>query len=133
MIMATGPEGALRVAEGQPAVHFERTYAAGIKELWAAISEPAHLVQWFREVTGDLVEGASYGIVSDSGVASKGRIERCEPGRHLELNWVFPGEAPSHVAVSSVSASTWRVRAPTRTGRAGWRSWSRSTSPGSTR
>lgn len=40
-------EGTLLVIDGRSALRFERRFAHSPEKVWRAITEPAHLAQWF--------------------------------------------------------------------------------------
>jgi uncharacterized protein YndB with AHSA1/START domain len=66
-------------------VELTRAYDAPVEDLWDACTRPERVVRWFLPVTGDLRPGGSYQLEGNAG----GRIEACEPPRHLGLTWVF--------------------------------------------
>jgi uncharacterized protein YndB with AHSA1/START domain len=80
--------------EDQHVVELTRAYDASVQDLWDACTRAERLARWFLPVTGDLRPGGSYQLEGNAG----GRIEACEPPRHLALTWVFGGNA-SLVAV----------------------------------
>lgn len=55
---------------------------AGIEDVWAALTEPSRLSQWYGEVEGDLRVGGEYRAhVFATGSDINGRVEACEPSR----------------------------------------------------
>ena len=70
-------------------VELSRSYEASVADLWDACTRPERIARWFLPVTGDLRPGGSYQLQGNAG----GRIEACEPPRHLSLTWVFGGNA----------------------------------------
>lgn len=65
-----------------------RPFAAGIEEVWDAITNAERIPRWFLPVTGDLEPGGRYQLEGNA----SGVIERCEPPRHLALTWEFAGK-----------------------------------------
>jgi uncharacterized protein YndB with AHSA1/START domain len=65
-----------------------------IDEVWAALTEPDSIGRWLgRTAAIDLAPGGAFALAS--GVDA--RVLEVEPGRVLELDWRFAGEAPSVV------------------------------------
>lgn len=94
--------GAVRPDGERRSVHFERVYDTGAEDLWTAISDPGRLLRWFARVDGDLRPGGSFRIVfdeDDPGERTQGRIQVCDPPRHLKVTWGFEGEGDSILAV----------------------------------
>src|SRR5829696_5257529 len=65
-------------------VEVSRAYEASVEDLWDACTRPERIARWFLPVSGDLRLGGSYQLEGNAG----GRIEACEPPRHLGLTWV---------------------------------------------
>jgi uncharacterized protein YndB with AHSA1/START domain len=88
-----------RVSGGdEHVVELTRTYEAAAEDLWDACTRAERIARWFLPVTGDLRPGGSYQLEGNAG----GRIEACEPPRHLGLTWVF-GDQTSLVAADFVA------------------------------
>ena len=68
-------------------VELTRAYDAAVEDLWDACTRPERIVRWFLPVSGDLRPGGSYQLEGNAG----GRIEACEPPRHLGVTWDFGG------------------------------------------
>ncbi len=79
---------------GGHVVELVRAYEATVEDVWDACTTPERVVRWFLPVSGDLRPGGTYQLEGNAG----GRIEACEPPRHLRLTWVF-GEQRSLVEV----------------------------------
>jgi uncharacterized protein YndB with AHSA1/START domain len=75
-------------------VEVSRAYETPVEDLWDACTDPERIVRWFLPVSGDLRLGGSYQLEGNAG----GRIEACEPPRHLGLTWDFGGST-SRLAV----------------------------------
>ncbi|MCW2604527.1 MAG: hypothetical protein JWN61_2662 [Pseudonocardiales bacterium] len=55
--MSPEPTGRRRTVGGRDEVIFERTFAAPIEAVWAAITESARLARWIGVWTGDPASG----------------------------------------------------------------------------
>jgi uncharacterized protein YndB with AHSA1/START domain len=78
--------GSLRSADGAGVVRIEDRYAAGIDDLWSALTDPRRLARWYGEAEGDLRPGGDFRLkVQASGWDGTGRVEACEPPRRLLL------------------------------------------------
>ena len=76
--------GTLRTANGKGVVHMEDRFPTDIDDLWAAFTDPARLARWLGEFEGDLRLGGEFrASFFASGWAGTGRVEVCEPPRHL--------------------------------------------------
>lgn len=75
-------------------VELARAYDAPVEDLWDACTRPERIVRWFLPVSGDLSPGGRYQLEGNAG----GRIETCEPPRHLRVTWEF-GDSSSVLAV----------------------------------
>ena len=79
-------KGALRAENGFGVVHLEELYDAPIDRVWAALTDPAQLADWYGEISGDLRPGGAIGIyVKHDEWRGTGRIQACERGRHLRV------------------------------------------------
>ncbi|WP_114854998.1 SRPBCC family protein [Brachybacterium sp. YJGR34] len=79
------------------AVRVEDVYDTDVEDLWSACTRPERLARWIGEVTGDLRPGGEFRASWVSGWAGSGRIDVCEPPRHLALT-LDPGtEAETRV------------------------------------
>lgn len=76
----------LRSANGGGVVRIEGRLQARIEEVWVALTDPSHLVDWYGEIVGELQVGGSYrGRLFASGWEGVGRVEVCEPPRRLTV------------------------------------------------
>jgi uncharacterized protein YndB with AHSA1/START domain len=84
--------GTLREENGVGVVRIEDRFDAAIDEVWAAITDPARLAQWYGEIEGDLRLGGEFrSRVFASGWEGTGRITACEPPRRLATVSREPG------------------------------------------
>src|SRR5262245_47901614 len=74
----------LRSADGAGVVRIEARLDTGIGEVWAALTEPRRLADWYGEVEGELRDGGRFRArLHASGWEGTGRIEECEPKRRF--------------------------------------------------
>jgi uncharacterized protein YndB with AHSA1/START domain len=78
--------GSLRSADGRGVVRMEDRFDTDIDDVWWALTDPRRLARWIGEVEGDLRLGGEYRFrFFASGSEGTGRVEACEPPRHLLL------------------------------------------------
>ncbi|MBB5987013.1 SRPBCC family protein [Sphingobium lignivorans] len=123
-----------REHEGAPArvVTLERTYPAGMSDIWDAMTSPERLPRWFLPVSGELRQGGRYQLDGNAG----GTITRCDPPRALDISWEFSGATSwvtvrlspegegtllvlEHIAPVGVMEDHWESFGPAATG-TGW-------------
>jgi uncharacterized protein YndB with AHSA1/START domain len=76
--------GSLRSADGKGIVRMEDRYDTDIGDLWSALTDPHRLARWLGEFEGDLRLGGEFlARFFASGWEGTGRVEACEPPRHL--------------------------------------------------
>jgi uncharacterized protein YndB with AHSA1/START domain len=64
-----------------------------LEEVWAALTEPEHLVQWLAPGEIELqLGGAAKLQFADSGIVIDSTVTAIEPLRLLEYSWSGPGE-----------------------------------------
>jgi uncharacterized protein YndB with AHSA1/START domain len=84
----TGPGrrvlGSVRTAEGEGIVRIEDSFDTDRDDLWSALTDPRRLTSWYGQVEGDLRAGGEFRArVLVSGWEGTGRVDVCEPPRHL--------------------------------------------------
>jgi uncharacterized protein YndB with AHSA1/START domain len=90
------PIGTLRRQDGAGVVRMEDSFATGIHDLWAALTEPDRLARWIAHVQGDLRLGGRFEAKFTSGWEGPGRVDVCDPPHHL-LVTMRPGEGEEAV------------------------------------
>jgi uncharacterized protein YndB with AHSA1/START domain len=75
--------GTLRSADGKGVVRMQDRFDTDIDDLWSALTEPERLARWIGDFEGDLRLGGEYRARYFDGWEGTGRIEVCEPPRHL--------------------------------------------------
>jgi uncharacterized protein YndB with AHSA1/START domain len=86
--MSPRPTGRLVPTDDGTDLVLERTFRAGIDDVWASITEPERTARWFASWTGDAVLGGTirYRMVFEEGDAEAEMvIEACEPPHHLAV------------------------------------------------
>jgi uncharacterized protein YndB with AHSA1/START domain len=102
--------GRLRsTAPGKGAVRVEDVYDTDPHDLWSALTEPDRLARWLAVVDGDLRPGGAVTASFVSGWEGPGRIDVCDPPRHLELT-MDPGTEDETVIEAVLSAEGERTR-----------------------
>jgi uncharacterized protein YndB with AHSA1/START domain len=97
--------GSLRSADGKGVVRVEDRFDTDIDDLWSAVTDPRRLARWLGEVEGDLRLGGEFRArFFASGWEGTGRVEACEPPRHLLLQTVQPGQTGEHVIEVTLAA-----------------------------
>lgn len=75
--------GSLRTADGRGVVRMEDRFATGADDLWSALTDPRRLARWIGDFEGDLRLGGEFRARFTSGWEGTGRVDACEPPRHL--------------------------------------------------
>jgi uncharacterized protein YndB with AHSA1/START domain len=95
--------GSLRSADGKGVVRMQDRFDTDIDDVWSALTHPRRLARWIGEVAGDLRPGGEYRFhFYASGSEGTGRVEACEPPRHLLLTHGL-GQ-PEHVIEVTLAA-----------------------------
>lgn len=76
--------GSLRaIDDRRGAVRMEDVFDTDPADLWDAVTDPRRLARWIADVDGDLRVGGVVQARFTSGWEGPGRIETCDPPRHL--------------------------------------------------
>ena len=76
--------GTLATVDGKGVVRMQDALGTDIDDVWSALTDPARLARWYGEVEADLRPGGDYRArLSASGWEGSGRVEACDPPRHL--------------------------------------------------
>jgi uncharacterized protein YndB with AHSA1/START domain len=90
-------------------IRLQRTYDAGVADVWDALTTPARISRWFLPISGDFRLGGHYQFEGNAG----GEILECDRPNRLKVTWVFgpAGEAPpSEVVVRLAAVDAERTR-----------------------
>ena len=76
--------GSLGSAERKGIVRMEDRFDSDIDDVWSALVDPRRLARWLGDIEGDLRLGGEFRArFFASGWEGTGRVEACEPPRHL--------------------------------------------------
>lgn len=97
--------GSLRSADGKGVVRMEDRFDTGIDDLWSALTDSDRLSRWLGEFEGDLRLGGEFRArFFASGWEGTGRVEECEPPRHLLVLTKDPDEPYDLVIEATLTA-----------------------------
>jgi len=80
----------LRTVDGRSVLHMERRFAHPPQKVWRAITEPAHLTQWFpSDVAVDLRVGGEirFDFRAGEGPSLTGTVTELDPPRVIAYTW----------------------------------------------
>jgi uncharacterized protein YndB with AHSA1/START domain len=66
----------------------ERTYPAGVDEVWDALTSPERVPRWLTPVSGDLRQGGRFQLEGNAG----GDVLSCAPPHRLSITWEYAGQ-----------------------------------------
>jgi uncharacterized protein YndB with AHSA1/START domain len=76
--------GSLGSADGKGVVRMEDRVDASVDDVWSALTDRGRLASWYGELEGELRLGGEYRArLHASGWEGTGRVDACEPPRHL--------------------------------------------------
>jgi uncharacterized protein YndB with AHSA1/START domain len=90
--------GTLSVADGKGVVRMEERYDTDIDDLWSALTDPRRLARWLGEFEGDLRLGGEFRARFFDGWEGTGRVDVCEPPRHLLVMTRHVRQVDEHAA-----------------------------------
>lgn len=97
--------GTLRIADGKGAVRMEDRFDTDIDDLWSALTDPGRLARWLGEFEGDLRLGGEFQArFFASGWEGTGRVDVCEPPRHLLVTTKHLRQADEQVVEATLTA-----------------------------
>jgi uncharacterized protein YndB with AHSA1/START domain len=97
--------GTLRTADGKGAVRMEDRFDTDIDDLWSALTDPGRLARWLGEFEGDLRLGGEFRArFFASGWEGTGRVDVCEPPRHLLVMTKHVRQADEHAVEATLTA-----------------------------
>lgn len=83
--------GTYEQVDGSPVIRFERTFPHGVAQVWAAITDPARLEQWFPTTVefDQLSEGApiTFRFAEDRYPPMSGAFREVSAPRRLSFTW----------------------------------------------
>ena len=97
--------GTLRTGDGKGVVRMEDRFGTDIDDLWSALTDPGRLARWLGEFEGDLRLGGEFRArFFASGWEGTGRVEACEPPRHLLVMTRDDRQAEEHAIEATLTA-----------------------------
>ena len=97
--------GTLRTGDGKGVVRMEDRFDTDIDDLWSAFTDPGRLARWLGEFEGDLRLGGEFRArFFASGWEGTGRVEVCEPPRHLLVLTKHVRQAEEHAIEATLTA-----------------------------
>jgi uncharacterized protein YndB with AHSA1/START domain len=96
--------GTLATADGKGIVRMEDRFDTGIDDLWSALTDPGRLARWIGEFEGDLRLGGEFRARYFDGWEGTGRVEACEPPRHLLVLTRHVRQADEHTVEATLTA-----------------------------
>jgi uncharacterized protein YndB with AHSA1/START domain len=96
--------GTLATADGKGVVRMEDRFDTDIDDLWSALTEPGRLARWIGEFGGDLRLGGEFRARFFDGWEGTGRVEVCEPPRHLLVMTRHIRQADEHTVEATLTA-----------------------------
>jgi uncharacterized protein YndB with AHSA1/START domain len=100
-----GVVGTLRAVDGSGVVRMEDRYDTDIDDLWSALTDPPRLARWIADIEGDLRVGGEFHASFTSGWEGPGRVDVCEPPRHLRVT-MAPGQDDDETVIEAELVST---------------------------
>lgn len=92
----TAPTGRIEVREGVHHLVIERTFAAPIDDVWAAVTEPERMARWIGTWTGDPASGrVAFRMLFEGEEAGEEdtEIRECDPPRRLAVTTHAGGQS----------------------------------------
>src|SRR5256885_8472091 len=97
--------GTLRTQDGKGVVRMEDRFDTDIDDLWSALTDPGRLARWLGEFEGDLRLGGEFRArFFSSGWEGTGRVEVCEPPRHLLVTTRHDRQDEEHAVEATLTA-----------------------------
>jgi uncharacterized protein YndB with AHSA1/START domain len=97
--------GSLRSADGKGVVRMEDRLDTDIDDAWSAFTDPLRLARWLGEFEGDLRLGGEFRArFFASGWEGTGRVDVCEPPRHLLVTTKSLDEPDEHAIEVTLAA-----------------------------
>jgi uncharacterized protein YndB with AHSA1/START domain len=96
--------GTLRTADGKGVVRMEDRFDTGIDDLWSALTDPGRLARWLGEFEGDLRLGGEFRARFFDGWEGTGRVDVCEPPRHLLVMTKHVRQIDEHTIKATLTA-----------------------------
>lgn len=103
--------GTLGSDDGQGLVRIDAEVACPPDAVWAALTDPARLADWYGHVEGDLRVGGAYrAVLFPSGWDGFGTVLACERARRLVVESAEPGRSSSTDEIELAAADDGTTR-----------------------
>jgi uncharacterized protein YndB with AHSA1/START domain len=96
--------GTVRTADGKGVVRMEDRLDTDIDDAWSALTDPRRLARWLGEFEGALRLGGEFRARYFDGWEGTGRVEECEPPRHLLVRTKHVRRADEQVVEATLTA-----------------------------
>ena len=96
--------GTLRTADGKGVVRMEDRFDTDIDDLWSAFTHPGRLARWLGDFEGDLSLGGEFRARFFDGWEGTGRVDVCEPPRHLLVLTKHVRQTDEHAIEATLTA-----------------------------
>jgi uncharacterized protein YndB with AHSA1/START domain len=97
--------GTLRTQDDKGVVRMEDRFDTDIDDLWSALTDSGRLARWLGEFEGDLRLGGEFRArFFSSGWEGTGRVEVCEPPRHLMVTTRHDRQDEEHAVEATLTA-----------------------------
>lgn len=91
--MAVFGEATFSKGGGMTTARMSRVLDDSVDDVWAALTDPAQLVNWLAPGKIELRPGGAAKLnFTDSGIVIDSTVSAVEPGRLLEYSWSGPGD-----------------------------------------
>lgn len=90
-IHRNSPMGDVAIDNDRLRVVFRRSYRKPIEKVWAALTVPERLEDWFGRAKVDLRDGGSFTFIYPNGFSTEMKITELDPPRRLGWAWALDG------------------------------------------
>lgn len=90
-VLSDAPLGEVTTTADALQVVFHRRYRAPVEKVWAALTTPERLADWFAEAKVDLRVGGTLSLNWNGAHQADMRITVCDPPRSLAWTWEIGG------------------------------------------
>ncbi len=94
-LLRDAPKGEVTVKDGRMQVVFHRRFAKPVAKVWAALTTPERLQDWFGAAEVDLRIGGKLRLSFSNGGSMELGITRVEPPHTLAWSWTIEGQETS--------------------------------------
>ena len=85
------PKGDVSIENGRIRVVFPRSYRKPVEKVWAALTVPERLQDWFGAAKVDLRDGGSFVFTYPNGYSTEMKVTELDPPRTLGWAWTLDG------------------------------------------